>query len=106
VDVGDFLDGVEIPIVESRDLGQLGSRLDLTVAGHYRLYDFPNAFAFNNPDQGVKTLESQDIDVSASYRMTRSLFLVLEASIAERVSTDSRIEFQRSQFVLGVHWVP
>ena len=84
----------------------LGARLDLTIAGHYRLYDFPNAFAFNNPDEGAKTLESQDVNISASYRMTRSLFLVLEASIAERVSTDPRIEFQRSQLVLGVHWEP
>ncbi|MEO1203160.1 MAG: hypothetical protein AAFX10_10660 [Pseudomonadota bacterium] len=84
----------------------LGARLDLTVAGYYRLYDFPNAFAFHNPDQGAKTLESQDIDITASYRMTRTLFLVLEAAMQERVSTDARIEYERSQFVLGVHWRP
>ncbi len=84
----------------------LGARFDLTAAGYYRLYDFPNAFAFNNPEQGVKTLESLDIDVTASYRMTRSLFLVLEAAMRERTSTDSRIEYERSQFVLGVHWRP
>jgi hypothetical protein len=84
----------------------LGARLDLTVAGYYRLYDFPNAFAFHNPEQGAKTLESLDFDVTASYRMTRTLFLVLEAALQERVSTDLRIEYDRSQFVLGVHWRP
>jgi len=84
----------------------IGSRLDFEISGYYRLYDFPNAFAFNNPDQGVKTLETVDVNVSASYRMTRSLFLVLEGALDERVSTDSRIEYERSQFVLGIHWEP
>jgi tetratricopeptide (TPR) repeat protein len=84
----------------------LGSRLDFEVSGHYRLYNFTNAYAFHDPARGAKTLESRDTNVRATYRMTPSLFLVFEATIDEQVSTDSRLEYDRSQFVLGVHWEP
>ncbi len=84
----------------------LGGRFDLEASGYYRLYNFPNAFAFNNPVIGAKTLESVDINVIATYRMTRSLYLVFEASVDERASTDTRIQYDRNQYVLGVRWEP
>ena len=84
----------------------IGNRFDLEILGHYRLYNFPNAFAFHDPAQGVKTLEALDVSTRISYRMTPSLFLVIEASMDDQASTDSRLEFGRNQFVLGVHWEP
>jgi tetratricopeptide (TPR) repeat protein len=84
----------------------IGDRLNIDAAGFYRLYDFANAFAFNNPAVGRKTLETADVRLTASYRMTLSLSLVLEARLREKVSNDTRIAYDRNQFVLGVRWEP
>ena len=36
--------------------------------------------------------------------MTRHLYLVGEARYRETVSNDTRIQYERNQFVLGVRW--
>ncbi|MDX1516617.1 MAG: hypothetical protein R3288_07250 [Woeseiaceae bacterium] len=82
----------------------IGDRFEIEIEGFYRLYDFPNAFAFNNPAAGRKTLETAEGTVQVTYRMTRHLDLILEAEYREKESTDSRIAYERMQYVLGVRW--
>ena len=84
----------------------VGRRFDLEASGWYRLYNYPRAFAFHNPVAGRKTLESADLSVVATFRMTQSLSLVLEGSFRERVSNDTRIAYERTQYLLGVRWEP
>ncbi|MCP5090989.1 MAG: hypothetical protein GY949_08725, partial [Gammaproteobacteria bacterium] len=79
-------------------------RLKLAASGIYRLYDFPNAFAFHNPVVGRKEQESLDARITATYRMSDRLSLVGEAIYREADSNDLRIQYQRNQFVLGVRW--
>ncbi len=79
-------------------------RFDLETRGVYRLYDYPNAFAFHNPAAGSKTQESLDARLVASFRMTRHLSLVGEARFREVVSNDIRIQYERMQYILGVRW--
>lgn len=81
-----------------------GARFDVALKGYYRLYDYPNALAFNNPNAGRKTLEAVDGTFSIAFRMTRHLSLVLDADYRERESTDSRLPYERRQYVLGVRW--
>ncbi len=81
-----------------------GTRFEFEASGHYYLYDFPRAFAFHNPAAGPKTQESAEISVIGTFRMTRHLYLVGEARYRETVSNDTRIQFERNQFVLGVRW--
>ncbi len=81
-----------------------GSRFDFETSGEYRLYDFPNAFAFHNPVAGSKIQESLLAEVEASYRITRHLSLVAEARLKETVSNDIRIQYDRTQYLLGVRW--
>jgi len=81
-----------------------GDRIDLEVSGIYRLYDYPNAFAFHNPVAGRKTHESADAHFIGTFRMTRSLSLVAEARYRETVSNDIRIQYERYQYMLGVRW--
>lgn len=82
----------------------IGNRFDLETRGIYRLYDFPNAFAFHNPAAPRKTQESVDAAFLASYRLTRHLSLVAEARHREIVSSDTRIQYDRTRYVLGVRW--
>lgn len=81
-----------------------GDRFVLDVKSSYRIYDFPNAFAFNNPAAGTKTYETLDTALNASFRMTRRLSLVAEAVYRGTSSTDTRIQYERKRFSLGVVW--
>ena len=83
---------------------QPGYRFDFEASGIYRLYDYPNAFAFHNPIVGPKTQESLDMRVLGTFRMTNHLSLVGEVRMRERVSNDIRIQYDRTQYVLGVRW--
>ena len=81
-----------------------GRRFDLETNAYYREYDYPNAFAFNNPVAGPKTLESVDGEFLATWRMTKRLKLVAEIEYRETASTDTRIEYDRTRYSLGVVW--
>jgi hypothetical protein len=79
-------------------------RFDLNLDAYYRNYSFPNAFAFNNPVAGVKTLETAYGSLTATFRMTPRLHLVAEALYRESVSTDIRIGYERNLYSIGLLW--
>ena len=81
-----------------------GARFDFDLKGYYRNYIFDNAFAFHNPVQPRKSLETARADVAMTFRMTRNLSLMLEARLDDFVSNDSRIEYDRARYSLGLHW--
>jgi tetratricopeptide (TPR) repeat protein len=81
-----------------------GSRFDLSANGTYQLFNYPNAFAFHNPVAGRKIQESANFNIIGTYRMTPSLSLVAEARYRETISNDTRIQYERNQYVLGVRW--
>ncbi len=82
----------------------VGQRFEVRARADYELYNYPRAYAFDNPLQGRKTLERVDFDLSASYRVTQHLYLVLEANHLEKVSNDIRIAYDRNRYSLGVRW--
>lgn len=79
-------------------------RFDIELNAIYRLYDYPNAFAFNNAFVGRKTQESADASVIGTFQLTENLSLFGEAIYRETVSNDTRIQYERNQFLLGVRW--
>jgi hypothetical protein len=81
-----------------------GDRIDLELSGYYRNYDFDNAFAFNNPALGTKTLETARADLSLSYRVTPRLSVAAEGRLDEFVSNDARIQHDRGRYSLGFVW--
>jgi len=83
---------------------QPGERFDVEVSGVYRIYNYPNAFAFHDPNGGRKTHESADAKVVATMQLTRGLSLIAEARYRETVSNDTRIQYERKQYLLGVRW--
>jgi tetratricopeptide (TPR) repeat protein len=83
---------------------RLGERFDLEANGVYFLYDFPNAFAFHNPVAGRKTQETAVGSVIGTFRMTPHLSLVAEGRYRETVSNDTRLQYERMQYILGVRW--
>ena len=81
-----------------------GRRFKMQVGGIYSLYDFSNAFAFNNPAASIKTEEKLDARISGQFRMTRGLSLVARARYRETSSNDTRIQYDRWEYILGVLW--
>ena len=81
-----------------------GERFELELSGTYRLYDYPNAFAFHNTIVGRKTQESADGRVRGTFRMTPRLSLIAEGRYRETASNDIRIQYERTQYMLGVRW--
>ena len=84
----------------------LSRRFDIDLSAYYRNYNYENAFAFNEPTAGRKTLETAQGSLTARYEMTRSLSLILEATMDESASSDPRIEYSRTQFMVSVRWEP
>jgi hypothetical protein len=79
-------------------------RLKLKTKGTYRLYNYPNALAFHNVAAGNKTHEHVVARIVGTYRLTRRLSLVAEARFQETVSNDTRIQYERNQYLLSVRW--
>jgi len=83
----------------------IGDRFDLDATASYRIYNFENAFAFHEPAAGRKTMETSIGIVTANFQMTDTLSLVGEYRYRDVVSNDTRIEYARSQMLLGVRWM-
>jgi tetratricopeptide (TPR) repeat protein len=79
-------------------------RFELQASGIYRLYDYANAFAYQNPAAGPKTLERVLGTVIASYRMTQDLTLVGEVRFDDVASNDTRLAYNRMQYSVSVRW--
>ena len=81
-----------------------GTRFRLEARTLYRLFDYPRAFAFHNPIANRKTREDIHSVVTLSYRMTRGLSIVAEGQYREVAANDTRIQYERTQFMIGVRW--
>lgn len=82
----------------------LSDRFNFEVFGRYRVYDYENAFAFNNPAAGRKELNTLDAGVEATFIMTNNLELAAEYFLRDVDSNDTRIAYDRSHAVLAVRW--
>ena len=84
-----------------------GDRFEFDATAAYRIYNYENAFAFHEPTAGRKTLETATgtATATATFRITETLSLVGEYYYRDVVSNDTRIEYARSQILLGVRWM-
>ena len=81
-----------------------GRRFDLDAYARYSLYDYPNAFAFNDDTLSRRTLESASGGVRAMWRLTRGLSVVGEVRHRSTASNDIRTQYDQNQFMLSVLW--
>lgn len=83
---------------------RIGNRFDLAASGLYRLYDYENAFAYQNPAAGRKTLERILGTLIATFDMTPQLTLITEYRYEDADSNDARIGYNRSRIAVSVRW--
>ncbi len=83
---------------------RIGNRIDLEASGAFVVYDYENAFAFQNPAAGRKTLERIFGSVLATFDLTPQLTLVTEYRYRDAQSNDARIAYNRSRISISVLW--
>lgn len=81
-----------------------GEKFMLRASAYYRVYAFENAFAFHEPAAGRKTLETVEGGLFATYAMPWNLTLVAQYNYDNVDSNDTRIAYERSQYMLGLRW--
>jgi hypothetical protein len=81
-----------------------GRRFDFEARSVYNLYDYPNAFAFHEPTLPRRTQESLDTSMRARYYFSRHLSIEAAANLREVVSNDIRIQYDRTQYLVGIRW--
>ena len=77
-------------------------RLDASV--DYYDYDYPNAFAFDVPAGGPRTLKDLSGELMARVDIWRSLSLWGAARVRSVSSSDARSDYSRRQVPIGVQW--
>jgi hypothetical protein len=80
------------------------SKFRLETAARYRTYDYENAFAFHDPTAGRKTLATVSGSLFATYELAYDLTIMLQYNFRDVDSNDTRIAYDRSQYVLGLRW--
>ena len=83
---------------------RISDRFELNAEADYRIYNYSNAFAFNNPAAGRKTLETATGNLKAIFEMGWNLRLVGEYTYRDVTSNDTRIAYERSLYLLSVQW--
>lgn len=82
----------------------ISDRFELRADARHRIYDYTNAFAFNNPAAGNKTLETTEGNLTATLDVGWNLQLVGEYSYRDVASNDTRIAYERSLYLLSLQW--
>ncbi|HLF09605.1 MAG TPA: tetratricopeptide repeat protein, partial [Gammaproteobacteria bacterium] len=79
-------------------------RFFLSFGATSRVYDYTNAFAFNDPAAGPKELEDLSTELFAEFHITDDLSVSAELAVTDVTSTDARAQYSRAQTVFGVTW--
>ena len=82
----------------------VGQRFDVRATGAYSNFEYENAFAFNNPAAGDKTLEIFEVSAAVIYQLGDSFELTGEYYLRDVTSSDTRIEYGRSLFMLALRY--
>jgi len=79
-------------------------RLTLEFLGTAESYAYENAYAFDVPQGGRKTLDYVGGELHARFSLTRHLQLWAGARYWNSDSSDPRIAYTRAQFPVGLAW--
>ena len=79
-------------------------RFRINLSMTQRMFDYPNAFAFNEPIAGPRELDATTGNLWAEYRITRRLSAWAEIELIDVTSTDTRTQYDRTRTMIGAKW--
>jgi len=91
-------------VVRLRGTFRPNRRLYLSIGAVSRTYDYPNAFAFNEPVAGLRELDGTDAELHMEYRITNKLSIWGAIEVTDVTSSDARSQYSRSVSMLGMKW--
>ncbi len=91
-------------IIGARAVLRPGRRWTVSAGATLRDYAYPNAFAFNDPAAGPKSLRDAVTDLSADVAVTKSISLSFDVSMTDVTSTDPRAAYTRQRSWIGIVW--
>jgi hypothetical protein len=81
-----------------------GRKLRISARLSAHQYDFPSAFAYNNPLGGARELDVSRADVEVEYSLTDRLALTLTVLSDNSTATDAREQYDQSIASFGIRW--
>jgi tetratricopeptide (TPR) repeat protein len=81
-----------------------GRRVSVSLGATSRTYEYPNAFAFNDPAADLKELSDVVADLQVDIAVTKALAILVGLEATDVTSTDTRAEYTRARSLLGISW--
>jgi tetratricopeptide (TPR) repeat protein len=91
-------------VLRLRALYTPSARFSLAASALGRTYDFPSAFAFNEPTAGARELDGFSAEVSGEFLISPKWSLWAELIVDDVSSTDARAAYARTRTTLGGRW--
>jgi hypothetical protein len=91
-------------IIGARVVMRPGRRWIISAGLTQRSYNYQNAFAFNDPAAGPKTLDDSVADLGVNFDVMKSLSISLDLASTDVTSSDPRAAYTRARQLLGVVW--
>ncbi len=79
-------------------------RLRFSAVLKSRIYDYPNAFAFNDPAAGARELDDIGAELRGEFQITSEISAWAQLITTDVSSSDPRLAYARTQSMLGVLW--
>ncbi|NNC63590.1 MAG: tetratricopeptide repeat protein [Gammaproteobacteria bacterium] len=80
------------------------ARLRFSAIVRSRVYDYPNAFVFNDPAAGPQELDDISAEIRGEFQFTSRWLAWAELVTMDVTSTDPRLGYMRNQSMFGVLW--
>ncbi len=91
-------------IIGARVVMRPSKRWTISAGLTQRSYDYPNAYAFNEPAAGLKTLDDSVADLSVSFDVLKALSISVDLASTDVTSSDPRAAYTRQRSLVGVVW--
>lgn len=79
-------------------------RMRIEFSATARSYDYPNAFAFNDPLGGQLAVDATNAEIDFEYGITSHISIWSDVLMRDESSTDPRINYTRNRAILGIKW--
>ena len=91
-------------IIGARVVMRPSKRWTISAGLTQRSYDYQNAFAFNDPAAGAKTLDDSIADLSVNFDVLKSLSVSVDLASTDVTSSDPRAAYTRQRSLVGAVW--
>ena len=91
-------------VVGLRAVYRPNARFLLSLGATSRVYEYANAFAFDEPLAGSKELEDMGGELYTEFNLKKGWSLSARVATTDVTSTDARAEYSRMQTMFGVTW--